>query len=116
MPLRIPSVTAEDVWEYVTRDLTNLSDTRAGYIDLLVDGTYGLEAIQGLAAAIPTTPELEASALARYNVFKTVEFEKCQAPVSGYPAVSWAVTTTDRSLGLKSIIDIIATAIGYSLK
>lgn len=109
--MRIPAVTAEDVWDYATRKLTNLGDTRAGYIDLLVNGTYGLEAIKDLAAAIPTTPELEASALSRYNVFKTVEFEKCQAPATENDAVAISVTTADQSLGSKDItVDIPANA------
>lgn len=133
MPLRIPATTAEDIWSYITRKLTNLSDARAGYIDLLINGTYGLEAIKDLVMLIPTTPmrgtdnallaasyvtergtdnaELESDALARYNVFKTVEFEKCQAPATQNAAVAVAVTTADQSLGSKDItVDIPANA------
>ncbi len=39
--------TATEVWAYATRLLTNLSNIRAGYIDLLNDGTVGLAALAG---------------------------------------------------------------------
>lgn len=38
---------AADIWAYATRLLTNLSNIRAGYIDLLNDGTVGLAALAG---------------------------------------------------------------------
>ncbi len=50
--------TAAEVWAYATRLLTNLSDVRAARIDNLDAPISG----------IPTTPELEATALLRYNL------------------------------------------------
>lgn len=49
---------ASDIWAYATRLLTNLSDVRAARIDNLDAPISG----------IPTTPELEATALLRYNL------------------------------------------------
>jgi hypothetical protein len=62
-----PGDISTSVWAYIPRRLTNLADVRAAYIDLLANGTYGLAALRTLIAAIPTTPELEADALARYT-------------------------------------------------
>jgi len=45
---------------------TRLSAVRAAYIDLLADAKVGLAALEAVASAIPTTPELEADAAKRY--------------------------------------------------
>jgi len=48
---------------------------RAAYIDLLVNGTYGLAALKALIDAIPLTPELEADAAKRYGVLTAEHLE-----------------------------------------
>jgi len=48
---------------------------RAAYIDLLVNGTYGLAALKALIDAIPLTPELEADAAKRYGVLTAEQLE-----------------------------------------
>jgi hypothetical protein len=61
--------TAQEVWEYATRELstpanykadlstleTRLSDTRAGYLDLIVDGGFGLEALLNVLSGMKGT-------------------------------------------------------------
>lgn len=128
----IAELSAEEVWAYATRILTSLQDPThlqkylggpagnlgtvlpagkslydAIALDRLDDGTHGLSALQTLLAAIPTTPELEASAAARYALLAAAV-----AAIPTNPALASVLNIMEHEIGFSSaeVLDNIAAA------